>query len=1306
MKRFWQKQLPAFLLTLIMVFSLVPAAMAEEEGEETPGGGDAAVCAHNYVQKTSDTEHWEECTKCGAIINRGNHTKASSEVIKAATCFEKGVTEYTCICGYTWTETDIAATGDHTFNGSDWKSDSTSHWKVCDTQGCTATSARQEHTPRDNGTPHDATCTEDAYTEHVCSTCGAKYTVTVPNTAKGHDVDPQTGICKDCGKKINAVKYTVTFYTLTSSGTYTPSTPQSVEEGKTPNIPSPGLATINGVTYTFSRWVSSNPGTNYTNTSLATANPSKAVTANANYYAVYTAATNTVKVSYYYPSNKLVQQTYTPTGGVPVNGYAKDYAPSISNSFTYNGTTYTFKGWATYASGTKWYLAPNSYIVSNWSTYRVTAAASFYAIYETENDTTITYTVAPGKETSFSTKDFYNVYSNATGGTLRSVTFTAPSSFSKFEGGVSCDGTELTRTELNKYEFYYSKSTYGDYPLSDLSLVADKDADADTVTISYTASGTSSDVNGTLELKVSGSSAKGDITYKVAAGKKVAFDEDDFNDFFQDEYPSYDVRYVTFSTSDTLSTAQGTVYYDYGYSDQKSFTKSTLGSSTFYYGKNTSYGDYALDDLAFVAGSSASDHTVTLKFRAYYNSSRYVDGTLVIQVGDGDSSGGDITYKVAAGKKVDFDEDDFNDFFQEEYSSYDIRYVTFSTSDTLSTAQGTVYYDYNGSDEKSFTKSTIDDYKFYYGKNTSYGDYALDDLTFAAGSSASDHTVTLEFRAYYSSSRYVDGTLVIEVGNGGSTANFTYTVAPGQTVAFKESDFQSVYRKEYSTGTIRWVEFTAPSTLTIAGTVYYDYGLSTQKSFNRSTLNNTKFYYGSSSSYGDYALDDLTFVAASSFSTSVTVEFRAYYSDSKYVDGSLVLAPGTAVGTASGYVGSVRYTTTTGTSVRINANDIARYFKKNTGAALQYVTLTGVPAGGSLYYNYYSTSKYGSASRVQITASNYSAQSFYASPSSTAQYALTELIYVPSGTNYCVSIPFTAYGSSRSLTGTILISVNSAAVSEVYGVTPKNQAVNFPADSISSAVSKASGSTPASIQLLSLPSYTTGAVYVGSTGTTAANTSTAYSIFSGAQTLRFVPATGYTGSVEIPYVALNSSGTAIAVGTFSLGVVTSRKTFTDVKETTWCYKYVAELSDAGVIAGYSNGSFKPDSTVTYGAALKLIMLAAGYPEQAPTSSNVFSGYLAKARAEGIITRSTVDLTKPITRLQMAQIAAGAMKLDTSSLSSVSPFTDTSDASVQALNAAGIVEGYFSNGTSTFKPNNTLTRGQVSAIVWRMRNYNK
>ena len=193
--------------------------------------------------------------------------------------------------------------------------------------------------------------------------------------------------------------------------------------------------------------------------------------------------------------------------------------------------------------------------------------------------------------------------------------------------------------------------------------------------------------------------------------------------------------------------------------------------------------------------------------------------------------------------------------------------------------------------------------------------------------------------------------------------------------------------------------------------------------------------------------------------------------------------------------------------------------------------------------------------------------------------------------------------------------------------------------------------------------------------------------------------------MELTYLAYNASGTGIASGKFCLGIVSSVKKFTDITSSTWCYKYVAELSDAGVISGYKDGSFQPNSSVTYGAALKLIMRTAGYAEQKPTGSHVFSGYLTKAKADGLVS-GTIDLNKPITRLQVAQLAAKALKLNTKNLSSVKPFTDTTDPYVQALNAAGVVEGYFSEGTSTYKPNNTLTRGQISAIVWRMRQLDK
>ena len=787
------------------------------------------------------------------------------------------------------------------------------------------------------------------------------------------------------------------------------------------------------------------------------------------------------------------------------------------------------------------------------------------------------------------------------------------------------------------------------------------------------------------------------FTYYIRAGKQVSFDRSDFRDVYENAFSSGSLRWVEFETSDTLSTSRGTVYYDYGGSDEKAFTRSSLEDERFYY-SDSDYGDYALDDLSFVAGDES--RTVTLDFRACYSSSKYAEGTLTIEVEGGTSSSHIITYKVDTNDTVDFDRRDFNEVFQEEYSNYTLEYVTFETDDTLSSSRGTVYYDYNGKDEKSFSASSLEDERFYY--SSSDGDYDLNSLSFVSGDS--ERTVTLDFRAYYSSSRYVDGKVKILVGDV-EEGDITYEVDAGDEVKFDRKDFNDFFQKEYSGYTLRYVSFKTDDTLSSSksGLVYFDYDGKNEKSFSDSTIDDYDFYYNDSD-YGKYALDELTFVAGDNFDKAITLRFTAYYSDSRSVEGKLVINPAETT-TSGSSQGDIRYYATYNTNVQINANDIARLFhKKNPSSTLQYVTLKGVPSTGSLYYNYYGVSRYG-ASKLKLTSSNCDDQALYFSPSSTSQYALTELTYLPSGTNYCAQIPFTAYGTgSKTLSGTILISVNLSAVSEVYGVTPKGTAVTFPASAMYIAVSSASGQGLSSIQLLELPDSSVGTVYVGTGTSTKADTSTRYGYSSGSQRmgqLRFVPASGFTGSVEIPYVACNGNGTPIAAGKFSLGVVSNVKKFSDMSSSTWCYKYVVELSDAGVIDGYADGSFKPDNTVTYGAALKLIMLAAGYPEQKPTDSNPFSGYLAKARSEGIITRSNVNLSAPITRLQVAQLAAGALKLDTSNLSSVQPFTDTTDPSVQALNAAGVVEGYFSGGKSTYKPNNTLTRGQVSAIVWRM-----
>ena len=804
-----------------------------------------------------------------------------------------------------------------------------------------------------------------------------------------------------------------------------------------------------------------------------------------------------------------------------------------------------------------------------------------------------------------------------------------------------------------------------------------------------------------------------DLTYEVDKGDSVSFKEREFRDLYRSEYsgdPSY-VVFTDYSDLDDYGYLTAVNYYD----KTVSLSESDLRNTWFYYDsrdvpKNM---DYALDGLTFEANRRADSGTLRLKFEIYdADGKNYVNGTMDIKVGGGSgSSKGDITYTVKPGEEVTFDDEDFVNAYDNAGGSGTMKYVVFEKPSSDYSNAGTVYSRYGKRNATSFTRSELDDYKFYYG-DSDYGDYDLDELSFVADKSFSD-SIEIAFTAYggrgSKENDSVSGTLKITSSKSASSSkgDITYTVKAGEEVTFDDDDFEKIYENSSCTGSFKYVEFSRPdSAFNNAGTLYSRYGKRNETAFTRSSLSSNKFYYGDSD-YGDYDLDELSFVADRTFSGSITLSFTLYGGKNSKCDqsttGTLAITTGTSAGT-SRYVGNIRYNTTPNTALQINANDIARLFRKYTsGEALQYLTLTSVPATGSLYYNYYNTSKYGSA-QMPLTASTAGNVVFSYSPASASEYDLSELTYIPSGSNYCTALTFTGYSSSgTAVSATILISVTASPVSEVYSVTTKGTSVNFPANSVYSAVASATGFGLSSIQLLELPASTAGVLYVGSY---AADTTSAYSYGSDTDSmsqLRFIPNSGFTGSVSIPYVALSSSGTALGAGVVSIGVVDSVKKFTDISTSTWCYKYVTELASANVISGYSNGTFQEKNTITYGAALKLIMLAAGYGEQAPTvKGSPFSGYLAKAKAAGLVSGNP-KLNGPITRLQIAQIAAKALKLSTAGLPSKKPFTDTNDVYVQALNAAGIIEGYFSNGTSTYKPNNTLTRGQVSAIVWRMKN---
>ena len=160
--------------------------------------------------------------------------------------------------------------------------------------------------------------------------------------------------------------------------------------------------------------------------------------------------------------------------------------------------------------------------------------------------------------------------------------------------------------------------------------------------------------------------------------------------------------------------------------------------------------------------------------------------------------------------------------------------------------------------------------------------------------------------------------------------------------------------------------------------------------------------------------------------------------------------------------------------------------------------------------------------------------------------------------------------------------------------------------------------------------------------------------------------------------------------------------FSDVGEDLWCRQEILDLTEAGIISGYADGTYRPYNTVTCGAALKLVLLAAGYPEQAATEAGSLGGYYDYALKKGFLDEGEVtDLRAPASRLLIARLTARALKLP--ELDTIHPYTDTDDGYAAALYTTGIMQGKVVNGQRVLSAEAGIKRGEMAAVVWRIRN---
>ncbi|WP_046173514.1 S-layer homology domain-containing protein [Domibacillus indicus] len=185
------------------------------------------------------------------------------------------------------------------------------------------------------------------------------------------------------------------------------------------------------------------------------------------------------------------------------------------------------------------------------------------------------------------------------------------------------------------------------------------------------------------------------------------------------------------------------------------------------------------------------------------------------------------------------------------------------------------------------------------------------------------------------------------------------------------------------------------------------------------------------------------------------------------------------------------------------------------------------------------------------------------------------------------------------------------------------------------------------------------------------------------------------------------AGAALALGVAA--PFAQAASFDDVPDTYGFYREIQYLSNQGSISGYADGTFHPDERVTRAAAAAIIGRALELDGTKTTTvfsdvgkSSFASGYIQSAVKAGVISGYSDGTFKPdetVTRGQLAIFLARAFKLTESAPVA---FKDVSPSSaaypfIGKILSARITSGY---GDDTYRPDQAVTRAQFAAFMSR------
>ncbi|MBD5150252.1 MAG: hypothetical protein HDT18_07780 [Oscillibacter sp.] len=575
------------------------------------------------------------------------------------------------------------------------------------------------------------------------------------------------------------------------------------------------------------------------------------------------------------------------------------------------------------------------------------------------------------------------------------------------------------------------------------------------------------------------------------------------------------------------------------------------------------------------------------------------------------------------------------------------------------------------------------------GSNARY----LSDVLFYPGSVKT--TATFQATFYYyntrnpqSSSRDISsmtGAITFNVVESASTGDITYNASIGDDVAFAVKDFEDFYYSK-TRGNLSYVSFTLPS----GGTLYADGG----------RLNTSNACYAAP---GRTQTD----LAGVYFSPSGTTASRA----------GTVRISFTAYGTRSSTSGTVAITYLSGTakditynittSGSLKASDFTDAYREVVGSAAPTgltIEFQNVPAYGTLSYK---DSSRTSATLVTLRDSNIKSYKFTTRSSGANQ--LGDVTYTANG-SHTDTIEYIAYvNNTPQFTGKVVFnSTNTSAANMQVGFTSTNgQAVTFSYAEFA----KANATVIASTSYIRFVTMPTGGTlsYNGSAMTLSSPNVPPASLGS----VVYRPNAGFNNSTDrISFLCYDANGNSVGGGQVSIVVtgnasnsaaVTTVNSFKDVSATAWYRDDLITLVAAGIIQGRGDGKFDPTAELTYGEALKIFMLSAGYPKLAETSGKDWAiNYKNLAVSNGWIS-SSVDLSAKISRNAMAELAAKALGVAATSTVPPTWKDGTSNGYANALYYTD-PQILIGNADGTFKGTSTLNRQEICKIAARVLTY--